>query len=112
MDTVKRKYELTYILSGALTDSEVAQVKTQVEQLLKKFNAEILKNEDWGRRPVAYTIKSEGKKQHEGVYTHVLFALEPAKAPVLEREVYLSNLIMRHLMVLSDESEEGTVSES
>jgi small subunit ribosomal protein S6 len=111
MDTVKRKYELTYILSGSLTDSEVAQLKTKVEQILAKFNAQILKNEDWGRRPLAYTIKKDGKKQTEGCYTHLVFSLEPSKAPVLEREVYLSNVVMRHLMVVSEETEEETASE-
>lgn len=102
MDTV-RNYELTYILSGSLTDNEVAQLKTQVEQILKKYNAQILKNEDWGRRPLAYTIVHEGKKQTEGVYTHIVFAMEPSKAPTLEREVYLSNLAVRHLLVVADE---------
>jgi len=104
MDT-SRNYELTYILSGASTDSEVAQLKTQVEQILKKYDAQILKNEDWGRRPLAYTIVHEGKKQTEGVYTHVVFALEPSKAPTLEREVYLSNLVVRHLLVVAGEDE-------
>lgn len=112
MDTVTRKYELTYIVSGALTDNEVAQVKTQVEQLLKKHSAQIIKNEDWGRRPLAYTIVSGGKKNTEGSYTHIVFALESEKAPALEREVYLSNLAMRHLLVVSDESEEETASEA
>ena len=106
MDTVKRNYELTYILSGSLTDSEVSQMKTQVEQILKKYSAQILKNEDWGRRPLAYTIVHEGKKQTEGVYTHIVFALEPSKAPTLEREVYMSNVVMRHLLVQVDEVEE------
>jgi ribosomal protein S6 len=112
MDTFTRKYELTYIVPGSMTDSEVAQVKTQVEQILKKFNAQILKNEDWGRRPLAYTIVNEGKKQTEGTYTHIVFSLEPEKAPMLEREVYLSNLAMRHLLVVGDDSEEETISES
>jgi ribosomal protein S6 len=110
MDTVKRNYELTYILSGVFTDSEVAQNKTQVEQILKKFSAQVLKNEDWGRRPLAYTIVHEGKKQNEGVYTHVVFALEPSKAPTLEREIYLSP-VMRHLLVQVDEVEEEVTSE-
>lgn len=106
MDTFKRTYELTYILSGLFTDNEVAQAKSQVEQIFKKFNAEIVKTEDWGRRQLAYTIVHEGKKQSEGSYVHIVFNLEPKDAPVLEREVYLSNLAMRHLLVVSEEVEE------
>jgi len=112
MDTVKRNYELTYILPGSLTDNEVAQLKTQVEQILKKYNAQILKNEDWGRRPLAYTIVHEGKKQNEGVYTHIVLALEPSKAPTFEREVYLSNLVMRHLLVVAEEEAEEATPEA
>lgn len=112
MDTVKRNYELTYILPGSLTDNEVAQLKVQVEQILKKYAAQVLKNEDWGRRPLAYTIVHEGKKQADGVYTHIVFALEPSKAPALEREVYLSNVVMRHLLVVADESDEEVTPEA
>lgn len=109
MDTVTRNYELTYILPGSLTDNDVAQRKNQVEQVLKKYAVQVLKNEDWGRRPLAYTIVYQGKKEHDGVYTHLLFAVEPAKAPALEREVYLSNVVMRHLLVVADEAaEEGS----
>lgn len=111
MDTVTHNYELTYILSGSLTDSEVAQMRTQVEQILKKFSAQVLKNEDWGRRPLAYTITHEGKKQTEGMYVHVVFALEPTKASALEREVYQSNAVIRHLLIQADEVEEEVAPE-
>lgn len=112
MDTVNRKYELTYILPGSLTDNEVAQLKTQVEQILKKYTAQVLKNEDWGRRPLAYTIIYQGKKQNDGVYTHVVFELEPSKAPDFERDVYLSNVVMRHLLVVADDTAEEVTPEA
>jgi len=111
MDTAKRTYELTYVLSGTLTDNEITQLKSQVEQLLKKFKVDILKNEDWGRKNLAYTIVHEGKKQNEGVYTHVVFDLEPEQAPVFERELYLMNIIIRHLLVVSEGIEVEAASE-
>jgi ribosomal protein S6 len=106
MDTVQRTYELTYLLPGNLTDNEVAQARTEIEQLLKKYKAEVTKNEDWGRKQLAYTITHESKKQTEGIYTHMGISLVPSKAPELDHEMFLQNKVMRHLLLVTDGEEE------
>ena len=62
MEKIVRTYELTYVIPGSYTDNDAAQVKSEIEQLLKKHKAEVVSTEDWGRRPLAYTIAREGKK--------------------------------------------------
>lgn len=106
MDNVQlRTYELTFVLPGSLTDSEATTVKDEVEKILKKYKAKVVNNEDWGRRPLAYIISHEGKKQSEGYYTHLVLELVPTEAQNLERDIYLSSKIMRHLLLVADEKQ-------
>jgi ribosomal protein S6 len=107
MDNVQlRTYELTYLLPGSLTDGEVAQVRTEVDGLLKKYKAADVKTEDWGRKPMAYLIRHEGKKQREAVYVHHRFSLSSDAAQNLDRDVRLSAKVMRHLLLVTDDTEE------
>src|SRR5476651_569884 len=108
MDKVQsRTYELTYLLPGSLTDSEVAQVRIEVENLLKKYKAEVLKNEDWGRKPLAYVITHNGKKNSDAMYVHLVFKGNSNQAQALERDVYLLSAVMRHLLLVVEDLVEG-----
>ncbi len=100
-----RTYELTYLLAGSMTDAEATAVKSDVETLLKKFKASVVKAEDWGKKPLAYVLRHEGKKNVDAYYMHIVFSLEPAQAPELEHNIFLNNKIMRHLMLLSEDTQ-------
>lgn len=98
-----RTYELTYLLPGALTDNEANQAKTEIEGILKKYQAKVLKTEDWGRRRLAYTIKRGGQKHVEALYVHVVLEVLPSVAQALERDVRLSAKVIRYLMIVAGE---------
>jgi small subunit ribosomal protein S6 len=51
-----RQYELVYIVKPDASDQEVADLHTQVEQIVQRFNATFDKTENWGRRKLAYEI--------------------------------------------------------
>jgi len=51
-----RQYELVYLLPPDTTEQQVADLHTQVEQVVSKMNGQIEKNENWGRRRLAYEI--------------------------------------------------------
>lgn len=99
---VVRQYALTYLLPGTLTQHQVDEIKVKVASLLKKHEAKITKEEDWGKKTLAYQIKSEGKTYHEAYYTHQVFSLASAHAQALERDIYLNGNIIRHLMVVDE----------
>ena len=104
MDKVQiRTYELTYLLPGSMTDNEVAQVRTEVEALLKKYKAEVLRNEDWGRKPLSYVITHNGKKSEDAMYVHVAFKGSSNTAQALEHDVYLNSKVMRHLLLVAED---------
>ena len=59
-----RQYELVYILPPDTTEQQVAELHEQVEQVVTRMNGNIEKNENWGRRRLAYEIGHN----KEGVY--------------------------------------------
>lgn len=108
MDTARkselRTYELTYILAGNLADTDIEKAKTEVEPLLKRASAKILKTEEWGKRPLAYIITHDGKKQNDGYYVHLVVQIPADKSQDLDREMYLNSRVMRHLLLVSEEA--------
>lgn len=101
-----RNYELTYLLPEALTSSEVAQAKEAIEQLLKKHKVKILSQEDWGKKAMAYPIKYKSKKQYEAFYVHMVLEADSSAMPKFEKNLYLNQDVIRHLVVLTDEVRE------
>src|SRR6476619_3142453 len=51
-----RQYELVYVLTPESSDEQVAELHTQIEQIVQRFNGTFDKTENWGRRKLAYEI--------------------------------------------------------
>jgi ribosomal protein S6 len=104
MGTVEtvRTYELTYLLPGSMTDNEVAQARAEIETLLQKHKVTIVKNDDWGRKQMAYVIKHGGQKHVDAVYTHLVLEIPSLKASLIDRDVQLSAKVVRHLLIVSE----------
>jgi small subunit ribosomal protein S6 len=51
-----RQYELVYIVTPDATDQEVADLHTQIEQIVQRFGGTFDKTENWGRKKLAYEI--------------------------------------------------------
>lgn len=103
-----RDYELTYLVPTGYTDTELGQIKKEVETLVKKHGGSVTKQEDWGKKPLAYRLKQAGKLIEEASYFFFVVSFEPEKAQAFERDIYLFNKLVRHLFVLADD--ESTVS--
>lgn len=106
-----RQYELTYLLPASLTSDEVNQVKTAVEKLVTKHKGKVLSSEDWGRKTLAYTIQVGGKRHTEAVYTFVVLEFDTADTVAFEKDVYLNQSVIRHLLVVA-EPEKAKASEA
>ncbi|MDO5503234.1 MAG: 30S ribosomal protein S6 [Actinomycetia bacterium] len=86
-----RQYELMVILDP---ETEERTVGTTLEKFLKVITNDggTIDNTDiWGRRRLSYDIK----KQSEGIYAVVNFTCEPATAKELDRQLGLSESILR-----------------
>jgi small subunit ribosomal protein S6 len=99
----KRVYELTYLVPATYTETEVSAVKDAVAKLISKYKGEAGDSKDWGKKELAYAIKKEGKTHREAVYVHTPIVFEPTKVPEFEKELYLNEDIIRHLVVVADD---------
>jgi small subunit ribosomal protein S6 len=96
---MKRPYELTFIVridpSEEAMNDTVEQVKSWVEA---EELGKVTKIDRWGRRKLAYEIN----KQREGYYVLFEAEIDPKGLPELERNLKLSNNVLRYLLVLPD----------
>lgn len=91
------KYELSFIISGALPETEHSVLQREIFAYLEKAPAQnIGRFETVGRRKLAYPIS----KQKQGFYMYIVFELED-KAGLKELDTQLkhNNNILRHLIV-------------
>lgn len=102
-----RTYELTYLVPVGYTDSEVMQIKKEIEENAKKRSGTVIKVEDWGKKPLAYKIKKAGKNHDEAVYVHTELSFDPIHAQRFERDIYLNTKLLRHLFVIAEA--DGTI---
>ncbi len=104
VDERVRQYELTFILPANLTSTELKQSFETIIDLVKKYQGEVVRQEDWGKRPFAYTIKKGGKRYLEGAYHHWIISLAAKKVSDLERELFLLPGLIRSLLIKAEDN--------
>lgn len=109
MTTAKTNaYELTYLVSGGFTDSEVKNVQETVRGLVKKHKGTLVSETAWGKKPLAYSMRKGGKNHTEAYYLHLILEFPTEETQAFEREVYLDANILRHLFVVADKGAKKT----
>lgn len=93
-----RTYELVYVAKPDATEQEVADLQSQVEQIVAKMGGTLDKTDVWGRRKLAYEIGHH----KEGFY--VLQVISGGGELMKELDRRLKNIdgLLRHLIVRVD----------
>ena len=94
-----RDYELVVILSPKIGDDLVTESLDRLQQIVKTRGGEIVDLNLWGRRRLAYPIKSN----FEGNYVVSQIRLDPNQVPDLESSLRISEEVLRHLIVRAGE---------
>jgi small subunit ribosomal protein S6 len=94
-----RQYELVYIVSPDANEQAVADLHTQVEQIVQRFNGTLDKTENWGRRKLAYEIGHA----REGTYVIETLTGSGEMVKEIDRRLRVTDTIIRHLTVRIDE---------
>lgn len=94
-----REYELVLVISPQLAEEEVAGVVERVSQFVKDRGGSVGAIDPWGRRRLAYPIR----KATEGHYILAQLQLEPEVVRELEANLHISEDVLRHLLVRTDE---------
>ena len=86
-----RQYELMVILDPETEERSVGTTMERYLAVIKKDGGTVDNVDIWGRRRLAYDIK----KKSEGIYVVVNMTTEPATAQELDRQLNLSESVMR-----------------
>lgn len=97
--TPTREYELVYILAPETGEQEMADLHTQVEQIVQRFGGTVQKTENWGRRKLAYEIGHH----REGTYVIETIAGGGDAIKEIDRRLRVTDAVLRHLAVRVDE---------
>ena len=94
-----RQYELVYIITPEATEQEIADLHTQIEQIVQRFNGTLDKTENWGRKRLAYDIGHH----REGTYVVETITGSGELMKEIDRRLRVIDQVIRHLVVRVDE---------
>jgi small subunit ribosomal protein S6 len=97
-----RLYELGLILRVDKAEDELAELVETIKGWIANQEGTIVKEDVRGRRRLAYPIA----KQRDGYYIFYEIELPPSAPAEIERNLNISEDVLRYLFIRSDEDEE------
>ena len=94
-----RQYELIYVVAPDAGDEGVADLHTQVDEIVSSGGGQIEKSDNWGRRRLAYEIS----RHKEGTYVLELINGPGELVHELSRRMKVADNVLRYLVVRVDE---------
>ncbi len=91
-------YETVFIVTPVLSEAQMKDTVEKFKELMKGNSAEIVNEENWGLKSLAYEIKGKST----GFYTLIEFKSAPSFIATLETEFKRDERIMRFLTVSLD----------
>ena len=97
--SIDRQYELVYIVTPDASEQEVADLHTQIEQIVQRYHGTFDKTENWGRKRMAYDIG----RHREGTYVVETITGSGELMKEIDRRLRVIDPVIRHLIVRVDE---------
>jgi small subunit ribosomal protein S6 len=97
-----RKYELMTILHPEVAEESLPGELDRISGFITAAGGELietLQDSPWGRRRLAYPIRSGGRDVRDGYYTVWHFTLGPTRVDDLERELKLDTQLIRYIVL-------------
>ena len=94
---MNKNYEVMFIVQVGDEDVVETMVK-RVEDLITKNGGTVNRIDRMGKRRLAYEVK----KQAEGDYTLIEFAIDPSQIKEIDRVIKINESIIRHLIDKQD----------
>ena len=95
-------YESVFIARQDVSAQEVEALTERFQGIISEFGGEIARHEYWGLKGLAYRIK----KNRKGHYTMLRMDAPPAAVQEMERNMRISEDILRYLTVRVDALDE------
>ena len=95
-----RRYETIFILRPDSGDPQIKETIKRYEGIITAGSGEMIETEEWGSRELAYKIKGERR----GVYVRLDYVSPGPVMNEVERNLRLSDAVLRYLSVLVDDN--------
>lgn len=102
---IKRLYEGLFLVDSAEAASDWDGVIGAIEKVLSRAECEVVTLEKWDERKLTYDIS----KKSRGTYILTYFNCDPLKIGAIERDVQLSEHIMRVMVLKTDKMSEDDI---
>ena len=96
--TTKRLYEELFLVDSSLAASQWDQVLGIIRRFLDRAEATVVSMKKWDERKLAYNIQGRSR----GTYILCYFECDPARISGIERDVNLSEQILRAMILRTD----------
>ena len=94
-----KSYETVFIATPVLSDSQMKEAVAKYTSLIKDNGGEIVYEEDWGLKQLAYPIQHKTS----GFYYLIEFKAEPSFVATLETQYHRDERIIRFITVSLDQ---------
>jgi small subunit ribosomal protein S6 len=94
-----RRYETIFILRPDAGDPQIKEAIKRYEGIIAAGTGEMIETEEWGSRELAYRIKGERR----GYYVRLDYVSPGPVMNEVERNLKLSDAVLRYLSVLVDD---------
>ena len=95
-----KQYETVFIATPVLSDSQMKEAVAKYTQLIKDNGGEVVYEEDWGLKQLAYPIQHKTS----GFYYLIEFKADPQFVGTLETQYHRDERIIRFLTVALDKN--------
>lgn len=95
---VKRLYEGMFLVDSALAAQDWQKVLDELQRVLDRAGAEVVSQRKWDERRLCYDIQGKSR----GTYILIYFNCDTEKVKGIERDVQLSELITRVMILRTD----------
>ena len=113
MSNKLRTYELIYLVHRDATEEDLQGLSDRLHKAIgsTEFTGNVLKQESWGKRKLAYEIKKGLHTYQKAFYEYMVIEGLPGMTQELERILRLSDLCIRFLTIKLDQYEDVAVEE-
>ena len=94
-----RRYESVIILDPGLPDDDIRAFTDRYTELIRSYGGDIIRVDDWGLKRLAYLVK----KREKGRYVFFDYGGVPALIEEMERQLKISEEVIKFLSVKLDE---------
>jgi small subunit ribosomal protein S6 len=100
----QRDYELIYLLKQDASEEQIDKIQSRLADTLRdQFNGSVLREETWGKRRLAYTIKKGSEKHNRALYKQMIFRANPGATQELERLLRITDFCIRFMHIRLDQ---------